>query len=63
MTRREQLIETVIREFLRARGAQVFQDGDVYADLATVGLGLAEGGDAHKEINITELAREIERVF
>ena len=58
MTRREQEIEATLMEFFRREGFAVWQDGDVFAKRRTVFFD--PPGDP---INVSKLAREVERAI
>jgi hypothetical protein len=60
MTRREQQIETRLRERLKAAGFRIWQDGDVFAGLNCASIMCFSQGT---EINVSELARDIERAL
>jgi hypothetical protein len=67
MTRREQQIETTIREFLRSKGFRVFQDIDTYAETRGACV-MAQAGEmcaglTTRKLNLTELALDIERAI
>lgn len=56
MTRREQQIETALREFFLRHGFHIRQDGDVFAE----GKATATG---RINFNVTELALVVERAL